>query len=265
MRRLLLVLLLIGISFGVAATALWPGHTPSWAASGTGASPVALQFFRNPESIDRFVVRDLRGGRIDSADLEGKVLIVNFWATWCPPCRAELPTLIALQAKYGDQLQIVGVSEDDISPAQVEDFTRAQGFNYPVVMNSATLSKTFTGVTALPTSFIVDRDGRVVQKHVGVLDADRVDAEVRELAGLPVHEAVERIDRPADPEVDVTSAQPAADGVDLSGLSPSAKAEALREMRSTKCPCGCNLSVADCTCAASLPIARAIVAKLRAR
>jgi len=77
------------------------------------AEPVTLRFFRNPAPAPAFIARDLDGREISTASLRGKVVLLNFWATWCPPCRAEIPDLIALQEKYRDQLQIIGISEDE--------------------------------------------------------------------------------------------------------------------------------------------------------
>jgi len=74
---------------------------------------VALQFYRDPALVGDVTMTDIEGRRISTADLKGKVVIVNFWATWCPPCRAEIPDLVALQAKYGGQLQVIGVSQDE--------------------------------------------------------------------------------------------------------------------------------------------------------
>src|SRR5207247_2896898 len=101
---------------------------------------------------------DLDGRQISTSDWRGKVVLVNFWATWCPPCRAEIPDLVALQTKYGDRLQVIGVSEDEGSVDAVRQFAQAQHINYPVVMSTPELRKVFTGVNALATSFVLDRE-----------------------------------------------------------------------------------------------------------
>src|SRR2546430_14103896 len=81
---------------------------------------MALQFYRNPAAVADVMMKDVDGRPITTASLKGKVVIVNFWATWCPPCRAEIPDLIKLQDKYRDQLQIIGISDDDDPPALVK-------------------------------------------------------------------------------------------------------------------------------------------------
>ncbi len=272
MKRLLPVVLLAG----AAAAVVWMARRPAEpAVPGTAVpaelesgAPIALQFFRDPSAVATFSARDLDDREISSAQFRGKVTLVNYWATWCPPCRAEIPDLIALQKKYPDDVQIIGISEDDIPAAEVKRFATEHEFNYPVVMSSPELSKIFTGVAALPTSFILDREGRLVQRHVGMLEAAHTEAEVRHLAGLPVNVTVEEIDPTEGTKLDLTNAQLLEiPGVDLSALSPDERGHALEKLNSVSCTCGCELSVAKCrvddpTCAVSLPMARDMVAQM---
>src|SRR5690348_445701 len=81
---------------------------------------VVVQLLRNPTPVEPFTLTDLDGRTLSSADWKGKVVLVNFWATWCPPCLAEIPDLIALQNKYRDRLVVVGISEDEIAPEMVK-------------------------------------------------------------------------------------------------------------------------------------------------
>src|SRR5262249_41730406 len=148
---------------------------------------VTLRFFRSPAVAPDFEARDLDGRSISTASLRGKVVLLNFWATWCPPCRAEIPDLVALQDKYRDQLQIIGISEDEGGPEMVKRFVDAHHMNYPVVMASPDIEKKYPGIGALPTSFVIDRQSRLVQKHVGMLTARTTEYEMRHLAGLPVN------------------------------------------------------------------------------
>src|SRR6478672_8667865 len=105
-----------------------------------------LALLKEPMDVAPFTVTDLDGKTISFADLKGKVVLVNFWATWCPPCRAEIPDLVKLQAKYRDKLVILGVSEDeDASPQEVKAFGAEQKMNYPIVMLTPELSKIFKG------------------------------------------------------------------------------------------------------------------------
>jgi thiol-disulfide isomerase/thioredoxin len=259
MKRLLPVVLLAGVAAAVVWMARHPAAPVAEAPEAPSAvpvqtafdpdAPVALEFYRDPAPIAAFAVKDLDGHPISTGALKGKVTIVNYWATWCPPCRAEIPDLIALQAKYGDDLQIVGVSEDDLTPAEVKRFTVEHHFNYPVVMSTPELSKIFMGVAALPTSFILDREGRLVQRHVGMLAPLYTEAETRHLAGLPVNATVTEIDPAEGTKLDLTAANAQVleiPGVDLSGLSPDQRGAALEKLNSVSCTCGCELSVAKC-------------------
>lgn len=239
------------------------GQPSSEAAGGVSGEKITLRFYRNPATLPAFSIRDIEGRGISSADLKGKVTIVNFWATWCPPCRAEIPDLIALQEKYRDRLQVIGMSEDEVSPEVVKKFAADHKMNYPVVMTPPELRKSFPGITALPTSFIIDREGRIVQKHVGMLNPVLTEQETRALAGLPVNASIEEIDKALPAKLENAQAT-TIPGVDLSGLSPERRVAVIQKLNSEGCTCGCDLTLAKCriddpSCGISLPLARQIV------
>ncbi len=113
-------------------------------------------------------LRKVDGSLIKSRDLDGKVVILDFWATWCPPCRKEIPGFVELQKEYSDKgLVVVGVSLDEGSPEAVKAFIRQFGINYPIVMGTPEVVAAFGGVEGLPTTFILDRQGKIAGKHVG--------------------------------------------------------------------------------------------------
>ena len=93
-----------------------------------------IRFVKNPQPVPSFVAKDLDGKTVSTADWPGKVTLVTFWATWCAPCRAEIPALISLQHQYADQLRVIGISEDDSPEAEVKDFAKKAGINYQIVM-----------------------------------------------------------------------------------------------------------------------------------
>ena len=228
---------------------------------------VALRFYKNPAAVPAVTLHDLDGRSISSADLRGKVVIVNFWATWCPPCRAEIPDLIALQNKYGDRLQVIGISQDEGPVDGVKRFVAAQRMNYPVVMTTPEVEKAFPGVSALPTSFILDREGRVVQRHVGLLNADLTELETRALAGLPVNASIEEVERGQPARLENAAQATEIPGVDLKRLSPERRAAALQKLNTDPCTCGCENTIAKCRiddpkCGTSLPIAQRIVQEI---
>jgi thiol-disulfide isomerase/thioredoxin len=232
-------------------------------------SSVVVQLLKDPKAVTPFTVTDLTGRTLSSEDLKGKVVLVNFWATWCPPCLAELPDLIALQDKYRDQLVVVGVSEDELPPDEVKRFADERKINYPVVMTTPELQKLFPRVVALPTTFVLDPEGRVALKRVGMLNARQTEAATRVLAGLNVNAKVERVDDPGRLTAEGVAQIKDIPGVDLSRVPAGRKAEVLQALNADKCTCGCDLSVAKCRiddpqCDVSLPVAKTIVAKYSA-
>lgn len=235
------------------------------ASAPTGDAPV-VQLLKAPVEVAPFTVTDLKGRAINSADLRGKVVIVNFWATWCPPCRAEIPDLIKLQNKYRDQVVILGISEDEGPVGEVEAFVAEQKMNYPVALTTPALRKIFRGVTALPTTFVLDRDGKIVQKHVGLLNAQMTELETQVLSGLTVNARVERVED-TDRARLVNAAQATEiPGVDLKPLTPAKRTAAIKAMNADDCTCGCGLTLAECRindpdCPVSLPLAQALAKK----
>lgn len=114
-----------------------------------------------------FTLPDARGGQLSLADLRGKVVLLNFWATWCPPCRREIPDFISLQDKYGAQgLQIVGIGTDE--PEKVREYAEENGMNYPVLFGTDDVALKYGGIDAIPTTFLIDRQGKIVTKYVGL-------------------------------------------------------------------------------------------------
>jgi thiol-disulfide isomerase/thioredoxin len=151
----------------------------------SGQAPPLVQFFQDPKPLTDFDAPTIEGPQLRTVDLRGKVVLVNFWATWCPPCVTEVPDLVRLQAKYAGRLVIVGISEDHGAVDIVKTFATARKVNYPLVMNTRALSASFPGLVGLPTTFVIDQQGRIVQKHVGQLNMAKTEAEVRALLGEP--------------------------------------------------------------------------------
>jgi thiol-disulfide isomerase/thioredoxin len=235
-------------------------------AGAAGGERVTLRFFRDPKPAPVFRVRDLDGREISPASLKGKVVIVNFWATWCGPCRAEIPDLVALQEKYKDTLQVIGISEDEAGADVVRRFAAEHHVNYPVAMTTPEIEKLYPGISALPTSFILDRESRIVQKHVGMLTARTTEYEARHLAGLPVNASIEEVDQSQGLKLNLENGAQAMTipGIDLASLPLAKRTEALQKLNSQPCTCGCDLTLARCrvddpTCGVSLPLAQQIV------
>ena len=128
-----------------------------------------------------FSLPDLTGQKLSLSSYRGKVVLLDFWATWCDPCREEIPHFVELQKKYGAEgLQIVGVSMDD-GPEPVREFYQRFKMNYPVVMGNAKTGELYGGVLGLPIAFLIGRDGRIIARHIGATDISVFEKEIANL------------------------------------------------------------------------------------
>jgi thiol-disulfide isomerase/thioredoxin len=265
-RRWFQASLLLGF---LAAASCSKGSAPrsgEEAAAPAADAPV-LQLMKEPQDVPPFTLSDLDGKSVAFADLRGKVVLVNFWATWCPPCRAEIPDLIKLQEKYRDKLVVIGVSEDEIPPEEVKAFATAQKMNYPVVMSTPEMSTIFKGVSALPTTFVIDREGRVQMRHVGMLDPGKTELETQYLSGTLTNVKVERVEDETKALLARAAQATEIPGVDLTKMTPARRTEALKVLNEENCTCGCGLTLAACRindpeCSVSLPIAQKIAEQI---
>ena len=236
----------------------------------SGRSPQegnVIRFVRNPEAAPEFKLDGLDGRPLSLGAARGKVVLLNFWATWCGPCRAEIPDLIALQQKYRDQLQIIGLIVDDDDASMIKQVVAETHINYPVAMSSPEVRVQYGGVAALPTSFVLDAQGRVVQKHEGLRNPALYETEIRALLGLPIDARVETFEDTG--QIFLAHADRASElpGVDISRLTPGQKQVALHKFNAEGCTCGCKFTLAQCriydrNCAVSKSRTEKIVAEI---
>lgn len=133
-----------------------------------------------------FELQDLAGKKVKLSDLRGKAVVLNFWATWCPPCRHEIPWFIELQKQYGPHgLAIVGVSMDQTGRADVTRFAKEMGINYTVVMGDRNLAHAYGGVPALPTTFYIGRDGSILERVPGLVSRSAIEEKIRAALATP--------------------------------------------------------------------------------
>ena len=127
-------------------------------------------------------LKDLQGKDVSSADFKGKIVVVDFWATWCPPCRAEIPGYIELQKKYADKgVVIVGISVDEDGVKAVAPFAKAAGMNYKVLLFNDDVVAAFGGIEGIPTTFLIDREGNIRDKKVGMVEEADYEKRILEL------------------------------------------------------------------------------------
>jgi peroxiredoxin len=166
-RKLLVPLVAVVLMLGV----YWLAHRSARSAPGTSRGAAAPDFS----------LPQLNGEPLTLSAFRGKVVLLDFWATWCAPCREETPHLVDLQNKYGSRgLQIIGVSMDD-GPEPVRDFYRDLKMNYPVVMGNAKTGELYGGVLGLPIAFLIGKDGRIHSKHIGETNIAVFEKEVVQL------------------------------------------------------------------------------------
>jgi thiol-disulfide isomerase/thioredoxin len=269
MKKFLIAVAVVALGIGAAMAVRYTRQVgENLNAPAEGGAKAKITFIKNPATVPELTLTTLDGRTLTSKDLEGKVVIVNFWATWCPPCRAEIPDLIKLQDQYKDHLVVIGVSSDEGGSELVSKFAAEYKINYPIVMETPELTRAFPGVYALPTTFVVDTSMKMVQRHVGQIRPSQIELETRVLAKLPVNADVEY----AADEVPSTLAKNAqatdVPGLKLDALGSEKKTAALKRLNTELCGCGCGLTVAQCrindpSCAVSLPTAEKIVKEIR--
>ena len=119
------------------------------------------------------------GQTMKLSDFQGKAVLLNFWATWCEPCKVEMPWFVDLQKKYGPQgLQVLGVAMDDASPKDIESFARKMGVNYPILVGKEEVGAQYGGIDYLPSTFYISRDGKIMDHVFGLVSRSEIEASI---------------------------------------------------------------------------------------
>ena len=158
-----------------------PGPTDLVGEDAAAASDVCPATARKADL--NFTVKDMSGKNVSLSAFKGKVILLDFWATWCPPCKAEIPGFVELQDTYGSQgLQVLGVSVDD-PIEKLKPFADEFKMNYPVLVGLGRddLQDAYGPMWGIPTTFLISRDGRICRKHSGLVGKDRYEKDIKAL------------------------------------------------------------------------------------
>jgi peroxiredoxin len=172
-------------------------NTPGWIWAGAAAmavlvcvlafphlwSSASVRMLKDGQPVPEFNLKDSTGADLRLSDYRGKAVLLNFWATWCRPCRVEVPMLEDFEKRYqGSGLAVIGVSMDDDGWKSVTPYLGKNELNYPVVIGNQDLAKRY-GVEALPTTLLIDREGRVAGVHLGLVEEKTWEGEISRLLG----------------------------------------------------------------------------------
>ena len=137
--------------------------------------------FAQDKKAPEFSLKSVDGKTVKLSDYKNKVVLIDFWATWCPPCRKGIPDLIELQKEFKKDLVILGISVDTDTKPDVPGFIKNYGINYTVVYGDQATAKLFGGVSGIPTSFLIDQKGNIVDKHVGLVPKETLASGIKAL------------------------------------------------------------------------------------
>lgn len=144
--------------------------------------PVTAKSNLGDNSAPDFTLYTLDGEEVRLSDYLGKVVIIDFWATWCAPCRKGIPDLVSIQNEFKDDLVVIGISLDQPSTQdQLIPFIEHFGINYPVVLGNIEVSDAYGNIQAIPTSFIIDQEGYIINKHIGLIPKSKLLEEINSL------------------------------------------------------------------------------------
>jgi thiol-disulfide isomerase/thioredoxin len=205
-----------------------------------------IRFVRDPDPAPNFKAKDLSGNDFSLETYKGKVVLLNFWATWCGPCRAEIQGLIELQNQYKDRMQIIGMVVDEDDENNVRAVVKDEGINYPVALTANPVRMAYGGIAALPTLFVINADGKVVQKHVGLYNPALYETEVRALLDLPVTARIETFEDTGEIFLKHADRATMLPGVNTTELTPEQRTVVLHKLNAESCDCGCKYTLAQC-------------------
>jgi cytochrome c biogenesis protein CcmG/thiol:disulfide interchange protein DsbE len=176
-----------------------------WAVFRTPEAPRAnpVKDTKDRHHAPEFTLKDVSGKVVRLSDFRGKVVLLDFWATWCGPCGIEIPWFVEFQRKFKDRgFEVLGVSMDDDGWKAVSPFVAEKKINYRIVLGDSSTSDLYGGVEALPTTFVIDREGRIASTHVGLTSRRDFEDAIEKLLDTPAASigSGNRPQRPDEPQ-----------------------------------------------------------------
>ena len=163
------------------STALFVSAMPG-CSSGSGRVEAAAKPAGVRKAAPDFALRDLNGSTAKLSDYRGKVVLLNFWATWCGPCKVEIPWFIEFEQTYRDRgFAVLGVAMDDEGWEVVKPYIESRKINYRVMLGNDRVAQQYGGVDSLPTTFLIDREGRIAATHIGLVSRRSYEDDIRQL------------------------------------------------------------------------------------
>lgn len=178
------------------------------ACSGSQAARASAKAEKDRKPAPNFTLKDANGKSVSLADYKGKVVLLNFWATWCGPCALEIPWFEQFEQQYKSQgFAVLGVSMDDDGWSAVKPYVEEHKINYRVLLGNDSVSQLYGGLDALPTTFIIDREGNIAYPHVGLIGKNEYLSEIQSLLDIkPTNAALHPL-RPAPAALILRSAE----------------------------------------------------------
>jgi peroxiredoxin len=183
MKKEHLMMAVVLVVVFAAAMYLYTRWQPGKPAAGPGkGAPAPAGTATGGQPAPAFSLTDLRGNAYDSSRMAGKPAVINFFATWCPPCRGEIPGFVEIYNKYkGQGLEVVGIAVDTDTRDKLPAFVEEQKISYPVLLGDVGTAKAYGGISAIPTTFFVGKDGTIRNVHVGFMEKEAFEQEIRKL------------------------------------------------------------------------------------
>lgn len=180
---LVLVVVVVAVSVMITSAVFWSrkhSSLPAPASNTTASLQGNVQGVAAPD----FTLKSLDGKDVKLSDYRGKAILLNFWATYCQPCKIEMPWFAELQKQYAPQgLEIIGVAMDDVSPDTIRKFASDLGVNYPILIGKEAVADQYGGMQFLPTTFYIDRQGKIVDRVFGLVSHSEIESNIKKALG----------------------------------------------------------------------------------